>query len=107
INLSGCKSDTGVIDTVATPFSQVVDRIKIAEEYYNRKVRLKTVVFYRAHEYKRTWLKKRRPEKIFKAFADEVKESMRYGFIPGDYHIEALEKAVDSLYDNRKRTASD
>ncbi|MDQ2656534.1 MAG: L,D-transpeptidase family protein [Bacteroidota bacterium] len=107
INLSGCQGDADVIDTVATPISQVVDRIKIAEEYYNRKVQLKTKVFYRAHEYKRAWLSKRKPEKIFKAFVDEVKESTRYGFAPDDYQIDALEKAVDSLFDNRKRTASD
>src|SRR5687767_13943739 len=107
IIFSRCGGDTDVIDTVATPISQVVTSIRIADEYYNRQVQLKTRVFYHANEYQRGWLKKRRPEKLYKAYVREVKESSRYGFDPEDYHIAELEKAVEALYDNRKRTEAD
>lgn len=104
---SGCGGDGGKIDTVATPISQIVEGISIADEYYNRKVQLKTRLFYRANEQHRGWLKKRRPEKLYKAFVEEVKESARYGFSPGDYYITELEEAVAALYNDRGRTAED
>lgn len=106
-NLSRCGGNTDVIDTVACPIAPAVSNIRIAEKYYNEKVKLKTEVFYRAHGYTRTWLKKRRPDKLYRAFLDEVKESSSYGFDPEDYHITNLEQAVDSLYDNRKRSNAD
>lgn len=99
--------DRNVIDTAACPIAPAVSRIHIAEEYYNKKVQLKTELFYGANEFRRVWLKKGRPEKIFKAFVDEVKESSRYGFLPQDYHIAELEKDVDALYDDRKRSNAD
>lgn len=101
----GKNSD--VIDTVATPIANVIARIHIADDYYNRKVQLKTRLYYGANEYRRGWLKKRRPDKMFKSFLDEVKESARYGFNPDDYHTEALAQEVESLYDNRKATEAD
>ena len=106
-NISGCKGNRNTIDTVATPISQVVSKISIAENYYNRKVQLKTGLYYRANEYKRGWLTRRRPAKMFKAFIEEVNESSKYGFVPGDYHIGELEEAVQKLYDSRKRTPDD
>lgn len=107
LTLTRCHKDGNVIDTVATPIAQSVTRISVAEEYYNRKVQLKTQVYYRANEYHRAWLQKRRPKKIFKAFVHEVKESSQYGLVPEDYHVAELEQAVESLYDNRKRTQAD
>lgn len=107
LNLSRCGGNTDVIDTVACPIAPAVSNIRIAEKYYNEKVKLKTEVFYRAHEYTRTWLKKRRPDKLYSAFLDEVKQSASYGFDPEDYHITNLEQAVDSLYDNRRRSNAD
>ena len=104
---SRCRGDGNVIDTVASPIAQTVGKIKISNSYFNERVKLKTRVYYRANEYKRAWLKKGRPDKMYKAFVDEVRESARYGFDPADYHIDDLEKAVDSLYDNRKRTPAD
>lgn len=105
--LTSCHKDGNVIDTVATPIAASVARLHVAEKYYNRKVQLKTAVYYRANEYHRAWLQKRRPEKIFKAFVNEVRESAAYGLVPEDYRIDALEQAVDALYDNRKRTQGD
>lgn len=104
---SRCGGDSGKVDTVATPVSQVVQEIRIADEYYNHKVLLKTRLFYRANEQHRGWLKKRRPEKLYTAFIDEVKESARYGFYPDDYRISELEEAVEALYNNRRRTPED
>jgi len=101
------EDDNNLIDTVATPIAKTVDQIKIANRYFNERVQLKTRVYYRANENKRTWLGERRPNKLFEAFAEEVKSSSRYGFQPGDYHIEDLEKAVDTLYDNKQRTTDD
>jgi len=101
---SQCSGGEEVIDTVAVPIAQAVQKLEVAENHYARKVLLKTRVFYRATNYERTWLDKRRPSKKLQAFADEVRESARYGFIPEDYHLEELVQEVDSLYDNRKRT---
>lgn len=107
IIFSRCGGEGNIIDTVATPIAQTVDKIKIANSYFNQRVQLKTRVYYRANEYRRSWLKKGRPDKMYKAFVDEVRESARYGFDPADYQIDALEKAVEDLYDNRKRTSAD
>lgn len=102
--ISRCGGKSEPIDTVATSITQTIHDIRIAEGYYNRKVRLKTEVFYRANEYRRCWLGKKRPEKIFKVFVEEIKESGRYGFDPGDYRITEIEQAVQSVYGDRKRT---
>ena len=107
IMFSRCGGRGNTIDTVASPIARIVSNIKVSEPYYNRKVQLKTRVFYHANEYKRAWLRKRRPHRMFKAFVEEVRESERYGFMPEDYHIAGLEQAVEELYDNRKRTDAD
>lgn len=104
---SRCGNDGDVIDTVATPISHIVKTIPVTDEYYGRKMDIKTKVFYRANQYQRGWLKKRRPEKLYKAFVNEVKNSRKYGFVPEDYHIAQLEQAVEKLYDNKKRTKED
>lgn len=104
---SGCQNDGNVIDTVASPIAPAVRELLVKQKYYNEKVALKTSVFYRAHEYKRAWLNKRRPDKMFDAFVKEVQESAKYGFEPDDYHIDELQEAVDALYDDRKRTSAD
>lgn len=104
---SRCGGDSDLIDTVAVPLPAAVNQITVADSYYNRKVQLKTRVFYRANGLKRTWLKKRRPDKMFLAFSEEVKASHRYGFDPESYHMKELEEAVKALYDNRKRTPGD
>lgn len=107
VMFSKCGGDPDHIDTVATPISQVIEQINVADAYYNRKVQLKTRLFYRANEQHRGWLKKKRPDKLYEAFVTEVRESARYGFSPDDYHIDELEQAVNALYDNRKRTPED
>ena len=107
IIFSRCGRRGNTIDTVATPIAQTVNKIRVADPYYNRKVQLKTRLYYGANEQKRAWLKKGRPDKMFNAFVKEVKDSERYGFIPEDYHIAELEEAVEELYDNRKRTSED
>lgn len=107
IIFSRCGGHGNVIDTVASPIAQAVNKIKVADSYYNRKIQLKTSVFYRANQYKRAWLKKRRPDKMFKAFINEVQESEQYGFVAEDYRIAELQDAVKALYDNRKRTDAD
>jgi murein L,D-transpeptidase YcbB/YkuD len=107
IIFSRCGRDGDAIDTVATPISAVVAKIRIADDYYNRKVQLKTKVFYRANENHRAWLKKSKPDKLYEAFVEEVKESARYGFNPEDYQIQELEQMVEKLYKNRKRTRDD
>jgi murein L,D-transpeptidase YcbB/YkuD len=104
---SKCGGGGNAIDTVATPIAATVDKIKIAEKYYNDRVQLKTQIFYRANENKRTWLNKGRPNDLYKAFIKEVKESPRYGFHVEDYRIDSLQKDVEALYDNRKRTEDD
>jgi L,D-transpeptidase YcbB len=107
MNFSRCGRHGDAIDTVACPIASVVGRIEIAESYYNKKVQLKTGLLYGANQFRRIWLKKRRPEKLFFAFIDEVKESARYGLDPEAYHIKELENAVDELYDYRRRTNAD
>lgn len=107
IMFSRCGRHGNTIDTVATPIAQTVNKIRVADSYYNRKVQLKTRLYYGANDRKRAWLKKGRPDKMFNAFVKEVKDSERYGFISEDYHIAELEEAVEQLYENRKRTSED
>lgn len=107
VMFSKCGGEGNVIDTVATPIAATVEKLKIAEKYFNERVQLKTRIYYRANENKRAWLRKGKPDEIYKAFVQEVKESARYGFYPEDYHIEALDKDVEALYDNKNRTAED
>ena len=38
VMFSKCGGDPDHIDTVATPISQVVEQINVADAYYNRKV---------------------------------------------------------------------
>lgn len=104
---SRCGGDGNLIDTVATPIDATVKSIRIADGYYNKKVQLKTRVFYRANGNERAWLGKRQADNKFEAFVDEVEASAAYGFSPDDYHIADLQSAVIALYDNRKRTAAD
>ena len=42
ILFSKCGGKADHIDTVATPITQVIAQMNIADEYYNRKVQLKT-----------------------------------------------------------------
>jgi murein L,D-transpeptidase YcbB/YkuD len=108
LSFSGCgKGRSAYIDTVATPITLAVNKIKISQEYYQKKVELKTGVFYNAHQFKKAWLGKNRPNKEYKAYVEEVKQSLNYGMDPSDYAIAELEKAVEALYDNRKRTDED
>lgn len=104
---SKCGGDGDLMDTIATPIAATVEKLKIEDKYYNDRVQLKTRVFYRANENKRAWLKKGRPDKMYKAFVEEVKQSSDFGFRPEDYRIEELTKDVEALYDNRKRTSED
>ena len=41
---SRCGGDGNTIDTVATPIATTVERLKIADNYYNDRVQLKTRV---------------------------------------------------------------
>jgi L,D-transpeptidase YcbB len=102
-SLTKCKGDKDVIDTVASPLSQAVNKLPIEDPYYHKKVLLKTQLYYGARGYKRAWLKKRRPDRLFYALVAEVKQSDAYGFVPEDYYITELEEAVERFYDKRKR----
>ena len=107
LTFSRCGNKGDFIDTVAYPIAPAVNKIKITDKYYNKKVQLKTRLFYRAGGNRRAWLKKRKPEKMFQAFVDEIKASEQFGFEPEDYRIQELETAVSALYDNRERTDAD
>jgi hypothetical protein len=87
---SRCGGDSNLIDTVACPIAPAVSEVQIADDYYNKKVQLKTRVFYRANEAHRAWLKKNRPDKMFRAFAEEVKESYRASTCTTHRHISCL-----------------
>lgn len=41
---------------------------------------------------------------MYKAFAQEVRESHRYGMNPDDYNIDDIDREIEALYDTRKRT---
>ena len=109
LSISGCHKgrSAAYIDTVASPITLAVNKIKIEQEYYQRKVQLKTSVFYNAHQLKKAWLGKKRPNKEYKAFVEEVKQSAKYGLDPNDYGIAEIEQAVEALYDDRDRTDAD
>ncbi len=106
--LPGCRNNNAnEIDTVATPVAAVVKSIHIADQYFNRKVQLKTRVYYRANQYHRRWLEKKQPNSLFGALVKEIQESYSYGFAPRDYHLQDIVEQVDSLYSNRNRTDSE
>lgn len=104
---SNCTSEGDGIDTLATPIAAALTDLKTGNAYFEKKINLKTSVFYRANEYHRAWLKKRRPDKMFDAFVTEVKRSEGFGFDPEDYGIDSLAEEVRRVYDDRKRTADD
>jgi L,D-transpeptidase YcbB len=101
---SSCKSKVAeYIDTVACPIDATVNSIRITHSYFNKRVQQKTKAYYEANEFKKTWLDPKGPNKRYRAFADEVRESYMYGMNPNDYHISALDSAMKALYKNRKR----
>jgi murein L,D-transpeptidase YcbB/YkuD len=103
---SGCSKPeySKVIDTVACPVKSAALKADIAVKYFKQKVVHKTQRYYKATGYQKAWLDQKKPNKHFKAFVNEVMESYRYGINPDDYNIRDLEKAVDSLYRDKKRT---
>jgi len=105
-NFSSCSRPeySEYIDTVASPVRPVLNRTKISLPYYHQKVTSKTDAYYRENGQKKVWLEKRGPNKLYKAFINEVMESYRYGMNPDDYEIATIEKQVEALYDDRKRT---
>ncbi|HEU5148019.1 MAG TPA: hypothetical protein VFT90_14935, partial [Chryseosolibacter sp.] len=62
VMFSKCGGEGNVIDTVATPIAATVEKLKIAEKYFNERVQLKTRIYYRANENKRAWLRKGKPD---------------------------------------------
>lgn len=107
-NFSRCSSrHAESIDTLAIPIFKTVDVLNISPAYFDKKVKYKTRLFYQANNLKKAWLGPKRPGKNYKAFAEEVADSYKYGMIPENYHITELNKQIDSLYDNRKRTEAD
>jgi L,D-transpeptidase YcbB len=103
---TGCSKPeySQVIDTVACPVTAAAQKTRIATGYFKKKVVHKTRRFYESTDYKKAWLDHKKANNHYKAFVNEVMESYRYGINPDDYDIKELEKAVDSLYKNKKRT---
>jgi hypothetical protein len=95
------------IDTVASPITLSVKGLGFGHPYYQARVIQKTHAFYEANGFKKVWVERKKPAKRFHAFADEVKDCYRYGMNPEDYGIDSLEKDLESVYDNRKRTEAD
>src|SRR5689334_10582937 len=108
LNFSGCKNkQSHHIDTVSAPIIKTVRAVRMAHPYYMSRISQKTDAFYKANEYQRIWLNKKRPDKNFKAFVKEVKECANYGMNPDDYAIDVLEDDVNALYKNRHRSDAD
>jgi L,D-transpeptidase YcbB len=102
---TGCRPDySDNIDTVAVQIRNVVENIDVSHQYFRDKVESKTEAFYEANKMNKQWLGDKQATPRFNAFVAEVKESFRYGMNPDDYKIASLEKAVETLYKNRKRT---
>ncbi len=107
-DFSGCgKKNSSLIDTIACPIAPTVDKIRITDAYFNRKVQLKTKLLYGANGLNRVWLGRKKPNELYRAFVREIHASSAYGLEPEDYHIGEIEHAVEELYDNRKRTATE
>jgi L,D-transpeptidase YcbB len=95
------------IDTVAAPIEAQVNRIHIDAPYYTKKVKNKTIQFYKLTAYKTKWLEYKHPTKSFAAFVKAVGEGAQYGLNPEDYHVQEISQSLDSLYDNKDRTPED
>ena len=106
--VTSCRPDySDSIDTAAVQIRKVVEDIDVSHQYFRNKVQSKTETFYEANKMNKQWLGRKQANPRFNAFVAEVKESFRYGMNPDDYGIASLEKAVESLYKNRKRTEAE
>lgn len=104
-----CGSERGpaAIDTVATPIADIVARMEFSEPYFRQKVRQKTEIFYRANEYRWYWLGWTSPGRKFTALMEQIRSADTYGLTSTDYHIDILQHAVDTLYDQKRPSAQD
>jgi L,D-transpeptidase YcbB len=92
------------IDTVASPIASRVGKIEIDAPYYTKKIRAKTIRFYKASEYKTKWLEYKKPNSSYSAFLKAVAEGYKYGLNPDHYDIKDINEKLETLYDNKKRT---
>jgi L,D-transpeptidase YcbB len=92
------------IDTVASPIVERVGKINIDAPYYTKKIRSKTIRFYRNTDFKTKWLEYRKANANYKAFVKAVSESAQYGLNPEHYGINDIDKKISELYDNDERT---
>lgn len=95
------------IDSIATPVSELVRDINIDRPYYNEKVKNKTIRFYRENKTKTKWLEYKGPTRNYKAYSTSIREAAQYGLNPAHYDFEEIDRAVDSLFENEKRTPQD
>lgn len=95
------------IDTVAAPLAERVKKIQVEAPYYTKKIRSKTIEFYRMTDYKTKWLEFKGPHANYRAFIKAVDESAKYGLNPVDYDIKNIDENLEKLFDNRDRTPDD
>jgi L,D-transpeptidase YcbB len=92
------------IDTVASPLASRVSKIEIDAPYYAKKIRGKTIRFYKLTSGKTKWLEMKKANSNYSAFEKAVAEGYQYGLNPEHYNIKDINEKLSALYDNRKRT---
>ncbi len=95
------------IDSTATPVSALVKDINVDRPYYNKKVREKTISFYRKNNNKTRWLEFNAPTSFYKTYVNAIEDAEKYGLNPDHYDLKNIRKDVDELYDKKEREAED
>ena len=92
------------IDSVAAPVASMVEKIRMDRPYYNKKIRNKTVLFYKKNHHKTKWLEYKGPNRNYSTYVDAIKDAAQYGLNPDHYDLKAIDADVKSIFDNKKRT---
>jgi murein L,D-transpeptidase YcbB/YkuD len=87
------------IDTVAMSIEQRAAKLDLDVPYYNKKVQLKTISFYRRNKNATKWLTMRKPTASYTAFVDAVRKSAAYGMNPDHYDLRSIRQRVKEIYE--------
>ncbi len=95
------------IDSTATPVSALVRDINIDRPYYNKKVKAKTISFYRKNENKTRWLEYDGPTGFYETYVDAIEDAEKYGLNPDHYDLKNIRDELTQLFKNKQREPED
>jgi L,D-transpeptidase YcbB len=92
------------IDTTEASVASRLDKIDLDAPYYNKRIRFKTTQFYKQTQNKTKWLEWKQPKSSYKTFVNAIADAQQYGLNPEHYHVQEIQREIETLYDNKKRT---